>query len=267
MTFSSITQSLLIVVPTLNSHHLLPRLIDSVQRQTMSNWTLLFVDGPSSHTHRQWLLSLCASESRCRWIEQTSQQPGIFGAMNLGFLHASPNDWILFLGSDDWFSSPDVLAKVMATLESSAYSPDLIICSARYFSASSRTLIRSSSFQSPGTYTASSYRRSMFLGSTPPHQSTLFGPGVRRLLSHYDSSFRLSADLNYFLQVSQFPDLTVQCLDIELVHMSDAGISGQLTFVRLYEVLRAYYRNFGIFCWFPFLARYIRRIVSLPFFN
>ena len=42
-------------------------------------------------------------------------------------------------------------------------------------------------------------RRAPLLGSTPPHQPTLFGPG-----------FRLSADLDYFLQLSRHPSLRVK---------------------------------------------------------
>lgn len=37
--------SLLVVVPTLNSHALLPRLLDSLQQQIWPHWRLLFIDG------------------------------------------------------------------------------------------------------------------------------------------------------------------------------------------------------------------------------
>ena len=70
---------------------------------------------------------------------------------------------------------------------------------------------------------SSQYRRSLFLGSTPPHQATLFGPGSRSKLAYYSAGFRLSADLDYFLKLSRHHDLLVQCLDLELVHMADGG--------------------------------------------
>ena len=59
--------SLLIVVPTLNSHALLPRLLDSLQQQSWPHWQLLFIDGPSGPEHRQWLIQCCTGDSRCRW--------------------------------------------------------------------------------------------------------------------------------------------------------------------------------------------------------
>jgi len=48
--------------------------------------------------------------------------------------------------------------------------------------------------------------------------------------------------------------------------MADGGVSGQQTQRRLQEVRRAYRRAFGGLWWFPFLVRYLRRLVSLvPF--
>ena len=55
----------------------------------------------------------------------------------------------------------------------------------------------------------------------------------------------------------------MQVLDLELVHMSSGGISGQQTQRRLQEVRRAYQRAFGWLWWFPFIARYLRKLFSL----
>jgi glycosyltransferase involved in cell wall biosynthesis len=267
--------SLLIVVPTLNSHNLLPRLLTSLQQQTWAHWQLLFIDGPSGPEHRQWLQQCCAAEHRCRWMSQDPCEPGIFGAMNHGFAAAadpsSPADWLLFWGSDDWAASATVLAEAMADLETSETSgtelrdgwPDLLVCRGRYANAAQNSLGRIAAFQPPGLLTRAAYRRALLLGSTPPHQATLFGPGARRRLAHFAPGFRLSADLDYFLQLSNYPGLRVQCLNLELVHMDAGGISGQQTQRRLKEVRNAYRRAFGWIWWFPFLNRYIRRLATL----
>ena len=65
------------------------------------------------------------------------------------------------------------------------------------------------------------------------------------------------------MQLSSHAALRVQCLDLELVHMDTAGISGQQTQRRLREVRHAYRRTFGWIWWFPFLSRYLRRIATL----
>lgn len=259
--------SLLIVVPTLDSHALLPRLLASLQGQTWPHWRVLFVDGPSGAEHRRWLEQCCAAESRCHWIAQLPSEPGIFGAMNQGFAATAdpvvPSDWLMFWGSDDWAASPTVFAEAMAALASCPPEapPDLLVCSGRYVQAGS--LARPTVFQRAALLDAAAYRRALLLGSTPPHQATLFGAGARRRLARYALGFRLSADLDYFLQLSRYSDLRVQCLDLELVHMAAGGISGQQTQRRLQEVRHAYRRAFGWRCWFPLLLRYLRRVASL----
>lgn len=254
---------LLIIVPTFNTYTILPRLLSSLQQQTWSHWRLLFVDGPSTPDHRRWLVDCCSAEARCRWVEEEPKYPGIFGAMNHGFSLANPEDWILFWGSDDWAASPDALSEVISAIEAAAPRPDLLVCQGRYVNAVTASLGRTSRFHPPGVLHSIAYRRALWLGATPPHQSTLFGPGVRSKLAHYSSDFRLSADLDYFLQLSFQTDLDVHCLDLDLVHMSDGGISGQQTQRRLKEVRWAYKRAYGRYWWFPFLARYIRRLFSL----
>lgn len=256
-----VDSSLLIVVPTLNSHLLLPRLLCSLQAQTWPHWQLLFIDGPSGTDHRRWLDQCCKSDPRCSWMPQSPDNPGIFGAMNQGFAAANSDDWLLFWGSDDWAASPTALAKAVATLKLSAAGPGLpalLVCNGRYANASTGALGRLTKF-----WLGSSYRSALLLGFTPPHQATLIGPGARDRLARYADGFRLSADLDFFLQLSRFDDLGVQVLDLELVHMSSGGISGQQTQRRLQEVRHAYQRAFGWLWWFPFIARYVRRVFSL----
>ena len=263
---ASMCPKILIVVPTLNSFAHLPRLVNSLQQQIMPDWQLWFIDGPSEVEHRRWLEECCAVELRCRWLVQNPSEPGIFGAMNQGFSIAGPADWLLFWGSDDWAATPSVLADVFAALDTdfaNVMVPDLVVCRGRYADAASGSLARATVFQPAGVLCAAAYRRALFFGSTPPHQATLVGPRARQRLASYANGFRLSADLDYFLQLSSHPGLCVQCVDLELVHMADGGVSGQQTQRRLREVRRAYRRAFGWYWWFPFLMRYLRRVASL----
>ena len=255
--------SLLIVVPTLDSHLLLPRLLSSLQQQSWPHWRVLFIDGCSGPEHRDWLIHCCAREPRCRWLAQSPHERGIFGAMNQGFALAGPTDWLLFWGSDDWAAGPLCFEQVFSVIHGLSRWPDLLVCRGRYADATSMQLGRRASFQPAGLLNRSRYRRALLFGATPPHQATLFGPAVRRRLRRYADGFRLSADLDYFLQLARLPHLQVQCLDLELVHMADAGISGQQTQQRLREVCRAYRRAFGGLWCVPFVMRYWRRFISV----
>jgi glycosyltransferase involved in cell wall biosynthesis len=252
---------ILLIVPTLESFQLLPRLVQSLRGQTSGDWRVLFIDGPSGAEHRAWLDRLCAGDQRFRWIPQDPAEPGIFGAMSQGFAEAGPTDWLLFWGSDDWAATPDVFARVGEALGPDQ--PDLIVCRGRYVSmaadpAGQPRLARATAFRWSG-----SYRRSLALGSTPPHQATLIGPGARARLARYAPGFQLSADLDYFLRLSRWPDLRVRVLDLELVHMAVGGASGVQHRRRLDEVRRAYRRAFGWRWPLPFLLRYVQRGLSL----
>ena len=259
--------SIKIVVPTLNSHYLLPRLIESLQSQTFSNWNILFVDGDSNHNHKEWLNECCYKEKKCKWIEQSKSNTGIFGAMNEGFLNSGADEWLLFWGSDDWAPTPEVFerfVKILANLDSPF--PDLIVCKGRYVHTSANTLKRKTHFFSSKNnilLSANFFRRLLFFGSTPPHQATFFGPGARSKLDKYSEKFRLAADLDYFLKLSKSKDLRVLNIDLEIVHISNAGISNTQTKRRLQEVQLAYKKYFSYMWWFPFLMRYIKKLSSL----
>jgi glycosyltransferase involved in cell wall biosynthesis len=254
---------LTLVVPTLDSHHLLPRLVTSLQRQSWPHWRVLFIDGPSGPDHRAWLEALCHRDRRFSWQPQDPELPGIFGAMNQGFREAPPDHWLLFWGSDDWAASPFVLEDALAATRAARAGgapPDLVVCSGRYAGQGPDGAVqlgRRTAFRG-----CRAYRLGLFLGSTPPHQATLIGPGARRRLDHYAEPFRLSADLDYFLRLSACQGLTVQGLKLELVHMGSAGASGQQTGRRLQEVRMAYSRAFGWLWWVPFSLRYGRRLWS-----
>lgn len=255
--------SFLIAVPTFNSYQLLDHLLMSLQAQSFHHWRLLFIDGDSDYFHRKWLDNCCYNEPRCSWIFQDPSQPGIFGAMNQGFAKALENEWLLFWGSDDFASNPNVFSNLINVINSHELPPDMIVCRARYVDTATHVLCRSSVFQPSGMLRVDSYRKHLFFGSTPPHQATLIGPKGRRHISSFSSGFRLSADLDYFLQLSKFPDLKVQCFDLEIVYMGLGGISMHHNFRRFQEVAFAYRKAFGWVWWFPFLMRYLLRAISL----
>ena len=128
--------SIVVVVPTLDSYLLLPRLVSSLQQQTWPHWSVMFIDGPSQPAHRCWIEDLCALDPRFQWRPQDPTEPGIFGAMNLGFALAThPEDWLLFWGSDDWAASPQVFETIVNVLQaawSRGGDPDLLVATGRY---------------------------------------------------------------------------------------------------------------------------------------
>ena len=257
--------SFFFIVPTLNSYELLPRLVNSLNSQTYSNWRVLFVDGPSLPPHRNWLINLCESDSKFSFILQQPQYLGIFGAMNQGLTFAYPNDWVLFWGSDDWAASDNILFDLDQRLRSFTPDnlPDLLVCSGLYYDPIASSFTRKACFRSHNKSTSSDFRSLLFYGNTPPHQATVFGPSARSKLLFYNDRFRLAADLAYFLRLSTFSSTRVDTCDSDIVIMSQGGISGRLTILRLIEVLKCYFTSFGFSCFIPYILRYIKRILAI----
>lgn len=260
--------SILIIIPTLNSYKSLPSLVQSLQAQTLQQWRVLFIDGPSEQNHRDWLKRLCQEDPRFQWQVQSDINSGIYGAMNQGFANADPDsDWILFWGSDDMAASTSCLEQVAFKLEEfyeGRNSPDLYICTGKYFSSDMKNKTND-----PLVYTRlsrfiwrNSFEKSLFCGSSPPHQATLIGPNAREKLNEYDTTFRLAADLDYFLRISRFQDLKVIVDNIEIVLMGDSGVSAKQNNRRLSEVIRAYRTRFRGRWWIPFSLRYLQRFQS-----
>ncbi|MFN9694365.1 MAG: glycosyltransferase [Synechococcaceae cyanobacterium] len=254
-----------IIIPTLNSHRVLADLVASLQAQTWPHWQAFIVDGGSGEATISYLDQLCANDHRFHCFQQETRFKGIFGAMNQGLeivagIPELNQAWVLFWGSDDWAASPEVLAALAQKLDQFADSgrePDLLICAARYArvdAAGNRILGRRSSFKKLG-----SYRWSVLLGPTPPHQGTLFSPRVRQRLPFYADGFELSADVDYFLRLSRYADADVEVMPLDLVEMSAGGISGQKNKQRFQEVKLAYKRRYGALWWISYGMRYAKR--------
>jgi len=257
-----------IIVPTLNSYKLLPSLVFSLTEQTYSFWRVHFVDGESDNDHCKYLDSICELDSRFSWKKQLRLDGGIFGAMNEGIAYAEFHyDWLLFWGSDDRASSPSMLESIVEKLKSSTNTlsnPDLLVCQATYYKTHQNSqsldtfLGRKSVF-----YFIHSYRRSLFFGSTPPHQATFFGHSAFNLIPEYSANFNLAADLDYFLKLSEFLNIRIAIHNEDIVLIGEGGVSNKRTKQRLLEVKKAYQNTFHQWWWIPFVMRYVQRILSI----
>lgn len=252
------TPHLAIVVPTRNSSALLPRLVRSLLDQSFLDFRVIFVDASTIPCEREFLDELVRRDSRFSWVPQDASQTGIYGAMNIGFRLLQPFEWVLFWGSDDWASTPSSLYD--AITHPSSQDADLIVCRGRYlrpFSYANSRLVRTTSFR-----WIFNYRFSLLLGSTPPHQCTLIGPGARRLRDFYDERLCIASDLDYFLSLSRSRLCNVRFNTVSLVDIAVGGVSGVQHGRRLKEVFMAYKSAFGPFCLIPFFARYFQRFLT-----
>ena len=256
--------SIKIIVPTLNTYLILPKLIDSLKVQTWKNWNLLFIDGNSTKKHFHWIQNICLSDSRLNVIKQEENFKGIYGAMNQGFKTIKDNELVLFWGSDDWAISPSAFEDVLSKVNSYKQKFDLLVCKGKYIDHKSQKIMRNSNFfknKFQISLNKEMFRKSLFLGMTPPHQATFFNKNAFDKLSSFSENLKLASDLDYFLKFSCIDNISVLVIDNELVYMSNNGVSSKKVFLRFREVFNSYKNIFGIFFFVPYTLRYIRRIL------
>ncbi len=86
-----------IIIPTYNRAHVLPRAIESVQKQEFKDWQLIIVDDGSTDQTEE-LMQQFLQDDRIKYVKK--ENSGAAHSRNVGVDHAS-FDWITFLDSDD----------------------------------------------------------------------------------------------------------------------------------------------------------------------
>ena len=261
--------SIKIIVPTLNTYLILPKLINSLKVQTWKDWNLLFIDGDSSVKHFNWMQTTCLKDSRLNVVKQEEKFKGIYGAMNQGFKTIKDNELVLFWGSDDWAISPNAFEDIISKVNSYKRKFDLLICRGKYIDNKSQKTTRNSYFFKNKFLTSLNreiFKKKLFLGMTPPHQATFFNKNAFDKLAGFSENLKLASDLDYFLKFSCIEKISVLVFDNALVNMSNNGISSQKNILRFKEVFYAYKNIFGILFFVPYTLRYLRRI-SIKVFN
>ena len=99
------------VVSVLNAAGTLQQCIDSVLRQTHPRVELVVIDGGSTDGTREVLER--NAPGLAYWVSEPDR--GIYHAWNKALAHVH-NDWICFLGADDYFWVPDTLEKLAPVL-------------------------------------------------------------------------------------------------------------------------------------------------------
>ena len=100
-----------VVIPAYNAMTYLPAAVDSVLKQTFSDFEVLIVDDGSTDQTAQWVTQL--TDRRVKLISQPNQ--GAAAARNTGIAHAQ-GDYIAFLDADDLWE-PSKLEKQVQRLE------------------------------------------------------------------------------------------------------------------------------------------------------
>lgn len=101
----SVTPLVSVIIPVYNGSKYILTAINSVIRQTYSNYEIIVIDDGSTDNTRQQLKKY---QSQITYIFQENQ--GSAAARNVG-IHLSKGELVAFLDSDDFWAMPEKLAR------------------------------------------------------------------------------------------------------------------------------------------------------------
>ena len=104
-----------IITPAYNAERFLPRTLDSVRAQTLTDWELVLVDNGSTDGTARVAEAYAARDGRIRLVRQVPNVGGA-GARNLGLAASVPSaPYVISLDADDLWE-PDTLATLRDAL-------------------------------------------------------------------------------------------------------------------------------------------------------
>lgn len=105
-----------VIIPSYNRAHMLPRAIESLFKQTYTNWEALIVDDASTDNTKEVVDAYIAKDKRIRFFKQ-EKNGGACVARNVGIDNSNAT-YITFLDSDDEYF-PAKIEKQVACFENS----------------------------------------------------------------------------------------------------------------------------------------------------
>ncbi|OBI56055.1 glycosyltransferase family 2 protein [Mycobacterium sp. E787] len=199
-----------IIVPTFNVADTLPACLDSIARQTCSDFDLVVVDGGSTDRTLEIADSYSARLSG-RLIIHSGPDRGPYDAMNHGVELAS-GAWLFFLGADDTLYADDTLTRV-ATFIREHDPSDIVYGDVMLRSKSSRYAgafdLDRLLFEQNICHQAIFYRRELFAGIGP-----------------YNLRYRVWADWDFNIRCFSNPAVVARYMDMTIANYNDvSGVS------------------------------------------
>lgn len=203
-----------IITSTLNSEDYVERCVQSVLGQSFQDVEHIIVDGASSDSTLERLSLIDDS----RLVVLSESDTGIYNAWNKG-VDLARGQWILFLGSDDFFPDLTALQTIADQILIDPRSMGFVSTRLSVGSVDGDTVIRTTPF---GWRPIGEILDSPVLNMPPHggmfHSRAIFDQGYR-----FDETYHGSADKKLFFDV--FHLANIQYVDVVLTYFSLGGIT------------------------------------------
>lgn len=224
-----------LITVTYNSDKTLRDTINSVLAQTYKDFEYILVDGLSKDKTVDIIREYEPQfAGRMKWISE--KDSGLYDAMNKGIRMAT-GDVVGILNSDDFFTSNDVIEKVVAgfTKDTDAVygdihfvNPDNLQRCVRY-------------------YSSKIFKRSLMkMGFIPAHPSFYCRKECFEKFGYYKTDYKIAADFDLLLRFIYVHQIRIKYLPVDMVTMRLGGASTdgwKSRLVMMNEHLRSFKEN------------------------
>lgn len=236
-----------IITVTWNAAAVIAPTLDSVRRQTSSDYEMLIIDGAS--TDDTLAIVRGASIGNLRVFSEPDK--GLYDAMNKGIVRARGR-YIMFLNAGDALADDTVLAR-LALL--AADDPGVIYGQTQLVDAS-REVVGKRHLTAPKRLSADSFLRGMVVC----HQAFV---ARRDLVPEYDLQYRLSADYDWCIKVLKQSPANAYAGRTPIISYLAEGMTTRHHRASLLERYRIMCRHYGtvkaLLAHLSFIPRYLKR--------
>ena len=205
-----------IVVATYNSADTLGDTLDSILRQTYQNYEVVLCDGASQDDTMKVVESY-KERFGARLNAFSEKDKGIYDAMNKGIERAT-GDIVGILNSDDFYTSDDVLERIVATFKS------IPLLEAVYGDVH---YVKPKDLNRPVRYYSSRYfrPRNMRMGFMPAHPSFYCLKELYSTYGKYRLDYKVAADFDQLFRLLYIHRIRARYIDMDFVTMRTGGAS------------------------------------------
>ena len=227
-----------IITATFNSGKTVRDTLESVLRQSYSDWEMIIKDGGSKDD----TLSICqemAAKANGKIRIIASPDKGIYDAMNQG-IEAATGDVVGLLNSDDYYTSDDVLDTIVTAFKKDDI--DAVYGDIHY--------VKDGELDKCIRYYSSAHfsRQRMMYGYMPAHPSFYCKRDIYLKYGLFNTSYKIAADFEQLLRLIYIEQIRIKYIKKDFVTMraggaSTDGLKARTTIMK--EQLRAF-REHGI---------------------
>lgn len=245
-----------IITACYNSAHTLRDTMESVLRQSHTDFEYIIIDGNSKDGTTDLIKSFEPRfGNRLRWVSEPDA--GLYDAMNKGIRQAT-GDVVGLLNSDDFFTADNILEQIAAAFENENI--DAVYGDVHYVKADNLA-------KCVRYYSSRPFRRGLMrLGFMPAHPSFYCRRDLYLQHGVFDTSYKVAADFEQLLRLIYVHNIRTCYLPIDCVTMRAGGVSnaGWRSHLNIMRDHRRALRSHGIRSGYPLLAlRYFYKIYEV----